>query len=130
MHELKYHNFFLLDTLYNSSVSLAEGLRNFTIRVGLTEDIDAASLCYSQVPQVTSGTTEIFACPRPIYGSYVSVTLGTEEALTLCEVQVWGQREWTIMMVVLRIISNMVKRCLYLSSFISSVHGIKSSTHS
>ena len=68
-------------------------MENFEIRVGMHADLDTERnvLCFYQQEPLGSSETVMFSCARPLRGTHVSISKrGYMEALTLCEVEVYG----------------------------------------
>eukprot|EP00058_Branchiostoma_floridae_P015456 XP_002600944.1 hypothetical protein BRAFLDRAFT_79134 [Branchiostoma floridae] len=85
-------------SILNRGDCCGERLKNFTVRVGLNEDFALNDQCgemYTDTPE--DGQTIVVYCSPPISGRYVSVQLmEREDALSLCEVEVYAETGWLI----------------------------------
>ncbi|XP_058127402.1 sushi, von Willebrand factor type A, EGF and pentraxin domain-containing protein 1 [Anopheles ziemanni] len=72
-------------------------LQDLEIRVGNSStDLQRNPLCAWYPGTVDEGTTKSFTCARPLIGQYVTVQLvGVESSLSLCEVEVFSNDEFS-----------------------------------
>uniref|UniRef100_A0A8W7Q5B0 Furrowed n=1 Tax=Anopheles coluzzii TaxID=1518534 RepID=A0A8W7Q5B0_ANOCL len=72
-------------------------LQDLEIRVGnSSSDLQRNPLCAWYPGTVDEGTTKSFTCARPLIGQYVTVQLvGVESSLSLCEVEVFSNDEFS-----------------------------------
>ena len=81
-------------TIVGRSDCCEERLDGYSIYVGFQgpESVTDSAACVTNQPNPPAGEAVTVTCERPIVGRYVYVYLGRPTILTLCEVEVFGER--------------------------------------
>ena len=80
-----------------ASLGFKDKLQNFTVAVG--NEIDSCDsldtkefmTCAHIAGKLEPSETRLISCNRPVKGRYITICMNRQEALTLCEVEVFGK---------------------------------------